>query len=67
MKLKKYIVYVKNKIVIMTSNKLLAKKYASAYDGAEIGSTDWIEEWSYPDLSTVIAKKIDNCKRKFQT
>ena len=36
MKLKKYIVYFKNKIVIITSNKLLAKKYASVYDGAEI-------------------------------
>ena len=36
MRLTKYIVYFKNKVVIMTSNKLIAKKYASAYDGAEL-------------------------------
>ena len=37
----KYIVYDKHgKIVIITSSKILAKFYASVYDGAEIGSTD---------------------------
>ena len=36
------------------------------YDGAEIGSTGGlIGERSYPDLSTVIAKKLYNCKRKY--
>ena len=37
MKLQKYIVYDNTgKIVIITSNKLIAKKYSSAYDGAEL-------------------------------
>ena len=40
MRYKKYIVYDRNKkIVIITSNKAIAKKYASVYDGAELGST----------------------------
>jgi len=36
------------------------------FDGAELGSTGGlVEEWSCPDLSTVIAKKTYNCKRKY--
>ena len=40
MKYKKYIVYDRQgKVVIITSNKAIARKYSSVYDGPEIGST----------------------------
>ena len=35
------------------------------YDGAELGSTGGlVEEWSCPDVSSVNANKLNNCKRK---
>jgi len=45
--LKKYIVYdKKGYVLIITTNKTIAKKYASAYDGGEIGSTGVKVKWS---------------------
>lgn len=38
--------------------------YQCVYDGAELGSTDKIDEWSYRDISAVTANKLFNCKRK---
>jgi hypothetical protein len=35
-------------------------------DGVEQGSTGGlVDEWSCPDVSTVIANKLYNCKRKY--
>ncbi len=43
-------------------SKLSLFTLQSKFDGAEIGSTDKIDEWSYRDISAVTANKLYNCK-----
>jgi hypothetical protein len=44
------------------ASKLHIPEGECLYDGAELGSTGRIDEWSYRDVSAVTANKLYNCK-----
>ena len=65
------VAYIENGSYTNTETELCNSALQTMYskcivDGVEQGSTGGlVDEWSCPDVSTVIANKLYNCKRKY--